>query len=126
MNKAEFYTTVKAEITRVNTDIKKVYRFRAQLGDPEQESPLSYPCVLVEFSAIDYQTTTSGQRGRGNVVFHVVTKDMNPESTTDLTISDTFHKSVNRKFGLVRVSEDSENHGPITDWTIQYNTNIFD
>jgi len=126
MTKTEFYTAVKAEIIRANTDIKKVYRFSGQLGDPEQEKPLSYPCVLIEFEPIEYQSTTSGQRGRGNVVFHVASKTIDPESLADLDLSDSFHKSINRKFGLVRTSEDSENHGPITDWTIQYNTNVFE
>lgn len=131
--KKDFYLALRALILD-NTSVKHCQLYNSQFQEISTENTFLFPCVFIEFTAIEWQTRALGRQEADTTIrLHVGFESLATEELVILDLLDEIH-AVLQGFCIAdlinpldRVFEGQDtNHDNVIVWLLDYNTLLFD
>ncbi len=131
--KKDFYLAVKAKILD-NTDVKHVRLYNSQFDEMDSENTFPFPCVFIEFSALDWITKSEGyQEAETTIKLHVGFESVKTEELEVFDLLEDIHEDLQGMHDpeyytpLNRSFEGQDtNHDNVIVWQVDYDTLLSD
>lgn len=131
--KKDFYLAVRAKLEAIE-GIKHVRLYNSQFDEMDNENTFPFPCVFIEFSALDWLTKSEGyQEAETTIKLHVGFESVKTEELEILDLLEDIHADLQGMHDpeyytpLDRSFEGQDtNHDNVIVWQMDYDTLLSD